>query len=206
MAEFTLYGHPRSGNAYKTALLLSFTETPFDLEIVDLMGGGNLSPEYLAINPMGKVPTLVHGDLIIRQSYDTLRYLAEHTGRFGAGNWEEQSRIADWAGYSVDFLSYGVARLRFERLFGKSDPTLLAHFGKVADRGLGIVETHLEGREWLACDRPTIADISCFPVMTYLEDAGYDPADYPNTVAWMERFRTIPGWRPQREMMPLEGW
>ena len=63
MADYTLYAHPRSGNSYRVALMLSLTDTPFDFELVDLMDGGNLAPEFLKINPLGKVPALRHGDL-----------------------------------------------------------------------------------------------------------------------------------------------
>ena len=42
MADYTLYGHPRSGNAYKTALMLALTGTAYDFELVDIAGGGNL--------------------------------------------------------------------------------------------------------------------------------------------------------------------
>ncbi|MEK9707034.1 MAG: glutathione S-transferase family protein [Alphaproteobacteria bacterium] len=207
MAAYTLYGHPRSGNAYKTALMLSMTGTPYDFRLIDLMDGSNLLPEYLAVNPMGKVPTLVHGDLIIRQSFDTLRYLFEQTGQFGYANWEEQARIGDWIGFSVDYFSFGLARLRFERLFGAGDQTdTFAHFKKSADRGLGIIEPHLGENDWLACGRPTIADMSCYPVATFMEDAGYNPADYPNFSAWRTRFEALPGWGSQLDLMPSPNW
>jgi len=207
LAEYKLYGHPRSGNAYKTALMLSMTGTPYDFRLIDLMDGSNLLPEYLAVNPMGKVPTLVHGDLIIRQSFDTLRYLFEQTGQFGYANWEEQARIGDWIGFSVDYFSFGLARLRFERLFGAGDQTdTFAHFKKSADRGLGIIEPHLGENDWLACGRPTIADMSCYPVATFMEDAGYNPADHPNFSAWRTRFEALPGWGSQLDLMPSPNW
>jgi glutathione S-transferase len=207
MADFTLYGHPRSGNAYKTALMLSMTGTDYDFVLVDLMDGSNLKPEYLRVNQNGKVPTLVHGDLVIRQSFDTLRYLVEQTGRFGHENWEEEARIGDWVGFSVDFFSYGLARLRFERLFGGgADTPIFEYFKKVSDRGLGIMEPHLGANEWLACGRPTIADISCYPVASFFEDAGYDPADFPNFSAWRKRFEAMPGWGTQIGLMPSDNW
>lgn len=205
-AGFVLYGHPRSGNAYKTALMLSMTQTPFEFRLVDLMGGGNLQSAYLSVNPLGKVPVLQHGDVLLRQSHDTLRYLAEHTGQFGGAGWAEEARIGDWIGYSVDFMSYGVARLRFENLFGTGAGPVFDHFKVIADRGMGIIEPHLADNEWLACGRPTIADIAVYPVATYLADAGYDPADFPYVMAWQERFRALPGYATQLELMPAENW
>ncbi len=204
--SYVLYGHPRSGNAYKTALMLSMTGTPYEFEAVDLMAGGNLEAEYLKINPLGKVPALVHGDLVLRQSHDTLRYLAEKTGQFGPNGWAEEARIGDWIGYQIDFLGYGVARLRFERLFGGGEGPVYDYFQVTADRGMGIVEPHLATNEWLACGRPTIADISVYPVMSYLGDAGYDVGDFPAVAAWIERFRELPGFALQTDLMPVEGW
>lgn len=206
MADYVLYGHPRSGNAFKTALMLALTETAYDFEAVDLMTGGNLEAEYLSINPLGKVPVLRHGDVLLRQSHDTLRYLSEQTGQFGPEGWQDEARIGDWIGYSVDFLGYGLARLRFELLFGAGPGPVFDYFKKTSDRGLGIIEPHLADNEWLACGRPTFADIACFPVLSYLGDAGYDPADFPNVAAWQARFQALPGFAWQTDLMPIENW
>lgn len=198
---YVLYGDPMSGNAYKTALMLSLTDTPFEFREVLLRNGDHQKPEFLKLNPLGKVPVLVHGDLVIRQSADTLRYLADQTGRLGPNGWAEEVRVGDWIGFSVDFLSYGVARLRFERKFGSGDEKLIQYFQPTADRGLGILESHLSSNEWLACGRPTIADIAVFPVATFLVDAGYDPANFPNIVAWQQRFSALPGFASQQELL-----
>ena len=113
MADYTLYAHPRSGNSYRTALMLALTETPYEFVLVDLMDGSNLVPDFLKINPLGKVPALRHGDLILRQSHDTLRYLIEQTGKFGPNGWAEEARVGDWIGFAIDFFWYGFARMRF---------------------------------------------------------------------------------------------
>ena len=203
---YFLYGHPRSGNAYKTALLLSMTNTIYEFIAVDLPNGGNLNQDFLDVNPLGKIPVLKHGNIILRQSHDILRYVSEKTEKFGPKGWEEESRIGDWVGYSVDFMSYGIARLRFERLFGNSDQSILEYFKVTADRGLKIIELHLAKNQWLACARPTIADISVYPVMTYLEDAGYYTTDFPYINEWMNRFQSLPGFAKQLELMPAKGW
>ena len=80
------------------------------------------------------------------------------------------------------------------------------HFKVTADRGLGIIEPHLAGNQWLACGRPTIADIAVYPVTSYLSDAGYDPADFPNVQGWMDRFRALPGFATLLELMPADNW
>ena len=206
MADYTLYGHPRSGNAYKTALMLALTGTAYDFELVDIAGGGNLEAAYLEVNPLGKVPALRHGDILLRQSHDTLRYLIEQTGQFGPAGWDEEARMGDWVGFAVDFFGYGLARLRFELLFGAGPGPVFDYFKKTADRGLGIIEPHLAGNEWLVGGRPTIADIACYPVSSFLVDAGYDAAEFPNLVAWQERFEALPGFGTQLELMPAPNW
>ena len=203
---FLLYGHPRSGNAYKSALLLSMTDTVYEFLVVDLPNGGNLDQDFLDVNPLGKIPVLKHGNILLRQSHDILRYVSEQTGKFGSKGWEEEARIGDWIGYSVDFLSYGIARLRFERLFSNAEQSILEYFKVTADRGLKIIELHLAENNWLACKRPTIADISVYPVMTYLEDAGYCTADFPYINDWMNRFQSLSGFANQLELMPVKGW
>ena len=52
--DYVLYGHPRSGNAYKAALILSMTNTIYEFIAVDLPNGGNLNQDFLDINPLGK--------------------------------------------------------------------------------------------------------------------------------------------------------
>ena len=131
---------------------------------------------------------------------------AEQTGQFGPNGWAEEARVGDWIGYAIDFLGYGVARLRFELLFGAGPGPVFDYFKITADRGLGIIEPHLADNEWLTCGRPTIADIAVYPVMSYLADAGYDSADFPAVAAWTERFRALPGFAAQLELMPVAGW
>ena len=206
MADYTLYGHPRSGNAYKTALMLALSDTAYDFELVDIAGGGNLEADYLKVNPLGKVPALRHGDLLLRQSHDTLRYLVEQTGQFGPHGWSEEARIGDWVGFAVDFFGYGLARLRFELLFGAGPGPVFEYFKKTADRGLGIIEPHLAANDWLVGDRLTIADIACYPVSSFLVDAGYDAADFPALVAWQARFTALPGFGTQLDLMPADNW
>ncbi len=202
-AEFTLYGNFRSGNSYKTALMLAMTGTPYRFKSVDLMAGENLRPEFLRINPLGKVPVLKHNGLVLRQSYDALRYLAEVTGKFDTKNWQEAARVGEWVGFCVDFLTFGLSRLRFINLFTDGMPEVFAYFKTTADRGLPIIETHLKDCEWLAAGRPTIAEFGAYPGMNMLADAGYDWADYPASAAWMRRFEKLPHFATRDALLPL---
>ena len=128
--------------------------------------------------------------------------MASQTSLFGPNDWNEEARIGDWIGFSVDFLSYGLARLRFELLFGNGKGPIYDYFKTSADRGLSLLEPHLKNNQWLACERPTIADISVYPVMTYLTDGGYDTSDFSGITLWMERFQSLQGFETQSKLMP----
>lgn len=202
-AEFVLYGNLRSGNSYKVALMLALTETPYRFRSVDLMGGENLKPDFLRINPLGKVPVLKHEGLVIRQSYDALRYLAEVTGKFGPDGWQEEARVGEWVGFSVDFLTFGLSRLRFINLFTDGMPEVFDYFKKTADRGLPIIEAHLKDNEWLAAGRPTYADLVAYAGMNMLVDAGYSWDDYPASACWMRRIEKLPHFAKREVLLPL---
>ena len=66
---------------------------------------------------------------------------------------------------------------------------------------LNILESHLYGREWIAADRPTTADISCCSYLYYPEEFGFDRADYPNIDTWLTRISDLPGWKHPYDLM-----
>lgn len=76
-----LYYHP-SPNPSKVALFLEESGLPYELILVDINKGEQHSASYLAINPNGKTPTLVDGDVTVFDSNAILMYLAEKTGKF----------------------------------------------------------------------------------------------------------------------------
>lgn len=65
---------------------------------------------------------------------------------------------------------------------------------KKADQTLQIFNTHLSDRKWLECDRPTIADIACFPYIGLAADGKISLADYSHVNAWIERIKQLPGY------------
>ncbi|MBM3560980.1 MAG: glutathione S-transferase family protein [Alphaproteobacteria bacterium] len=200
-APITLWGNPVSGNSYKVALMLALTGLPYTYRNVDLAGGGNLKAEFLAVNPQGKVPVLQYGSLAIRQSTESLLYLAQISGRFGAKTLEEQVRTGEWFGFQTDFGAFGIARLRFIRKFTAGDDKLYEYFKPTALRGLGIIDAHLKANDWLVGGRPTVADINAYPTQSVLEDTGLDIGQWPSVLAWRQRVRALPGFAEAAALM-----
>jgi glutathione S-transferase len=200
-----LYEHPVSGNSYKVRLLLAFLDLPYESILVDLLQDAQHKPDYLTINPRGEVPTLVEGDLVLRDSMAILVYLAR---RHGGGAWlpddaADMAAVAEWLAFAASWIQYGVFSARALVAFGIPanglPPDFPASLEEAQLRGrksLAILDSHLANRHWLVSDRPTIADIANFPYVALAPMGDIALAPYPAVEAWIARFRHLPGFIP----------
>jgi glutathione S-transferase len=190
----TLYDMTLSGNCYKVRLLLSLLELRYQSKPVDVLGGEQRGDAYLQINPFGQVPVLDDDGLIVRDSQAILVYLAK---RYGGENWWPDdayrlAQIAAWLSTAANEIFNGPAMLRVHRKFGRAIDQTKAK--QTADKVLGIIERHLEKRDWLANDAPSIADVAVYPYLALAPEGGIDIGAYPNIVAWFGRIRLLPGY------------
>jgi glutathione S-transferase len=203
MAEYTLYGFGESGNSYKVALMLALTGSDWTLRPVDFFNGETRGEAFRdATNPMGEVPVLVHGDLVLSQSGVILDYLAGTTGRFGPRDEAERRDILRWMFFdNHKFTSY-YATLRFLfGLQGSGETPVTEFFRARARAAFAIVDKHLSAHAFLVADRPTIADFSLAGYAFYDEPTGIARSDYPALAAWTERISALPGWRHPYDLM-----
>lgn len=198
-----LYSFEESGNSYKVRLLFSFLGVDYERVDVDLMADEQHQPAFLAVNPRGEVPALVDGEVLLCDSAAILMYVA---ARHGPRPWwsdapDEQAHILEWLAFAASWVQYGVFTARAILSFGISANGLPHDYrGESVEaaqmRGrhsLEILDQHLRTRDWLACGRPTIADIAVFPYIALapMGDVALDP--YPAVCAWIERFKSLPG-------------
>ncbi|MEA3182343.1 MAG: glutathione S-transferase [Gammaproteobacteria bacterium] len=115
------------------------------------------------MNPFGEVPILVDGDLTLRDSQAILINLAR---KYGGETWfpidaDAMAHVAEWLMVAENEVARGPYDARLHDKFGYK----LNHRVAVekSARLLDVVESHLGKRNWLALDRPTIADVACFP-------------------------------------------
>ena len=161
MAEYELTCFDESGNSYKAALMLELTGSDWQPRLVDYFHGETRGDDYRAFNVMGEAPVLVHGDTVLSQSGVILDYLAETTGKFGAGDAAERREIWRWILFdNHKFTSY-TATLRFLRGIAKTGETPVTEFLRQAGRGrVGRRQPASRARAFMLGERPTIADIS----------------------------------------------
>jgi glutathione S-transferase len=199
-----LYGFGESGNAYKCALALTLTGTPYDLVFVDFFKGEARGEAFRRINPMGEVPVLVDGDLTLTQSGVILDHIAATTGRF-AGLPAERQEILRWLFWDNHKLSTQIGNTRFLMNFvppeRRPEAVIAFQQGRLK-AAYTILNDHLAGRNWAVGDGPTIADLSLCAYLYYPEPFGFDRAAWPNIDAWLDRIADLPGWQHPYDLMP----
>ena len=200
-----LYGFGESGNAYKVALLLTLTGTPWELEFVPFFTGGTRTSEFRAINPMGEVPVLVDGDVTLSQSGVMLEYIAELSGQFAGRDAGERREVLRWLFWDNHKRSSNAGTLRFLMNFLPPDTRPVAVLPFLQGRlnaAYKVLEDHLASRDWIVGAGPTVADLSCCGYLYYPEPFGFDRADWPHIAAWLDRIAALPGWKHPYDLMP----
>ena len=204
MAEYTLHCFAQSGNAYKAALMLELAGADWAPRFVDYFSGETRTPAYRAVNVMGEVPVLEHGDVVLSQSGVILDYLAQRFPRFGADGEVERREVLRWLLFDNHKLTSYTATYRFMRAFvADPSPAVLAEFRKRAETAWGMLDAHLKQREFVAARRLTIADLSLCGYLFFDDEIGVDwRATHPAIADWLDRIRAQPRWVAPYALMP----
>ena len=193
--DFTLSGH-----AHRVRLFCSLLGLPVELHPVNLRGGEQKAPDFLAKNPFGQVPVIEDGEVTLADSNAILLYLAlKHDP--ARTWWPEaaltQARIQQWLSAAAGPLANGPARLRVLRLFGG------AHEARAADLAqqlLSSMERQLAQHRYLAAtDQPTIADIAMYSYTARAGDGGLSLEGWPAVRRWLADIEQLPGFVPMPE-------
>jgi glutathione S-transferase len=197
-----LYGHARrtAANILKIRAALGEAGADYEYVVLDLAHGEQKRPEYLAINPHGKVPVLVDDDFALPESDAILWYVAEKypNARLLPTDARGRARVLEWC----DFASSGLYVWSYEHFTHTSQAEPANRSAWVAgrtraalDRALVVLEQRLAGREFVATDSLSIADFGVAAVILMLETRSQlEPAAYPNIAAHYQRIRARRAW------------
>jgi len=199
MSTLKLYRHPLSGHAHRAELLLSILNLDVDIIDVDLMGGEQKQAEFLNKNIFGQVPVLEDGDVTIADSNAILVYLA---GQYDPDHtWlpiepAKAAEVQRFLSVASGPIATGPATARLINLFGAK----LDHAKAIetAQNVLSKLDKHLDGREWLAGDHPTIADLSNYAYIAHAPEGDVSLEPYPNVRTWLQRIEALPGFLPMQ--------
>ncbi|HVY50033.1 MAG TPA: glutathione S-transferase family protein [Devosia sp.] len=201
----TLWGRATSANVQKVRWALA--ELGLDYEHIPLGGrfGGNRTPDYLAMNPNGLVPTLRDGSLVLWESHAIVRYL---TAQYGAGElWPidpraraESDRWTDWTATTFQPAWIEVFWGFYRTPPAERDLGRLAERIGSTERCFSILDRQLGRTRFLAGDRLTYADIVAGVAMFRWTTMGIESALQPNVQRWHEALRGRPGYREAVEV------
>jgi GST-like protein len=193
-----LYTWP-TPNGHKAAIMLEETGLDYRVHPIDIANDEQFTPDYEAINPNGKIPTIVDqdgpggGPFAVFESGAILIYLAEKTGKFLSAEPRRRSQAIQWLMFQVGGLGPMLGQAQhFRRFAPKPLAYAIERYSKEAARLYAVLDKRLGGDEFLAAGDYSIADIAAYPWVARHEWQGVSLADHPNVRRW---FATV-GERP----------
>ncbi|MBI3249830.1 MAG: glutathione S-transferase family protein [Deltaproteobacteria bacterium] len=195
----TLYTAPMSGNGRKVHMLLEEVGAHYQLSKLDLQKGEQKNPDYLRLNPNGKVPTLLDGDFVLWESNAILLYLIE---KFSAQallptGLQDRAHVFQWLLFEQTTfrppLSLLVRQTRFMPP-DKQDAAAIAQARAEVQTNMGILQDALSGRDYLG-GTFSAADIAVLPYVYLAQDLGTDLSSWPQVEAYWQRLSARPSWQ-----------
>lgn len=197
MTAITLYHFPLSGHSHRAELMLSLLGLDPKIQFVDLAKGEQKKPEFLAINAFGQVPVIDDNGVIVADSTAILVYLAKKydpSGRWLPNDPEGAAQVQRWLSAASGAIYLGPARARLITVFGAGlDPKDTI---QRAHDALRVIDQHLNGRDFLATDHATIADVAAYSYIAHAPEGNVSLDEYVNVQAWLARIENLPGFTP----------
>jgi len=188
-------------NGVKVSIMLEETGLAYEAHAVDIGKGEQRTPEFLSLNPNGKIPAIIDPDgpggvpLALFESGAILLYLAEKTGRFIPSDPTRRWETIQWVFFQMAFIGPMFGQVGyFNKFAGRhfEDKRPLQHYVEQSKRLLGVLDERLAGRDWIMGAEYTIADIATLGwidnLVTFYEARELVAFDgYRHVVAWLER-------------------
>jgi len=199
----TLYGNSFSGNCWKPAMLLHSRGFPFRWVEVDILKGQSRTPEFLALNPNGRVPLLRLPDgKLLAESNAMLLHLGEGSAWIPADPYL-RAKMYEWLFFEQYSHEPYIATVRFwlEQGRGKELEKEIAARMPKGHAALAVMEQTLSGSAFLVGAGPTLADVALYAYTHVAPEGGYLLDDYPGIRRWLEAVSALPDFVP----MPFHG-
>jgi GST-like protein len=195
-----LYSLP-TPNGVKVSIMLEEIVLPYEPHTINIGKNETFTPEYLSLNPNGKIPAIIDPDgpggvpLGLFESGAILQYLAEKTGKLLPADAARRYETLQWVHFQMSAVGPMFGQVGyFYKFAGReiADKRPLERYVAESKRLLGVLERRLEGRQWIMDDGYTIADISLLGWVRNLigfygarEIVGFD--SFGQVSAWLER-------------------
>ncbi len=193
---YTVFGMSLSGNCHKVRMILDHLGLPYEWVETDIRKGESRTSEFLARNPVGKVPVLGLPDgKYLSESNAIIQFLANGTPLWPSNRYE-QAQTLQWMFFEQNRHEPSVAEARFIIRFLPADDPRKAQVPakhKVGHEAFAIMEKRLLESEFLATPHFTIADIALFAYTHVADEGGFDMSPYPAIARWVDQMLSLPG-------------
>lgn len=194
-------------NGYKASIVLEELELPYLTHALTLGAGDQRQPDFLRINPNGRIPAIVdrdEGDFAVFESGAILVYLAEKTGRLLPTAMKKRSAVMQWLMFQMGGIGpmMGQANV-FYRYFEEKLPSVISRYQNESKRLCTVLDTRLADREYLAGDF-SIADIANWAWVRSHNWSGVNIEDLPNLRRWIDRIYERPACLRGLEVPPRD--
>jgi glutathione S-transferase len=185
----------------KVCAVAKYLQSPLEYVHLDLGRGEHKTPEYLALNPNGQVPTLVDGERSLWESAAIMCHLA---ARCDSDLWPQDARQTDvlrWLSWDLARVYPSAGELYFQYVIkprfglGDADPAQVKHATDAWRHCAAILDQHLRERRWLVGKSPTIADFTVAVTLPYARRAHIPLDEFPAVHRWHERLNELEAWR-----------
>lgn len=170
---------------------------------VDVMGGKTRTPEFLAMNPNGKVPVLTDGSVTLWESNAILCYIAskDPARRLLPADPVANAKVHQWLFWQTSHLSPSIGKISYERIWkarlglGTPDEAAIVAAMPEVTRYLGVLDSQLAQNAWVAGGDLSVADFACAAAFVQRHDIKLDLGNYTNITKWLEKLEARPSWK-----------
>ena len=188
MTKPVLYGSSIS-RASRSIWAMEETGIDYDHVPTNFMEGTK-APEYLAINPNGRIPALVDGELVLCESMAINLYLAKkYAPNLYPDNEADEARTNQWSVWGISEIEPLQMRIVVQKFFvddEKRNYKAIEGSEKGLKRPLAVLDAHLADRKWLVGEGFSIADLNLSAVMSLLKQTKTDFSEFENVTRWID--------------------
>lgn len=193
-----IHAFPKSGHAHRAVLFANLAGIAHEVVHVDLAAGEHKTDTFLKLNPNGQVPVLQDGDVTVTDSNAILVYLArKYAPDFLPTDPALEAQVQKFLTMAAGEIAFGPCAARLVTVFGAG---LNVDFAvATAYTAFDRMERHLEGRDFLVGDRPTIADVAIYSYTAHAPEGNVSLECYPNIRRLLASIEALPGFVPMPE-------
>jgi GST-like protein len=191
-------------NGKKITILLEELGLPYNIKVINIGRGDQLTPDFLRISPNGRMPAIVDDEpigggapLAIFESGAIMMYLAEKSGKFWPQETRQKYDVSQWVFWQMGNQGPKMGEQgHFRR--ASQDPKngdqayAMLRFDNEVHRIFGVMNLGLHKKRYLAAGQYTIADMICYPWATFWEMRSIDLAEFPNVKRWLDELGERP--------------